>query len=86
MSSLPPLLLFVVAFTFRTAESPINLGYRIRSISFVSEGVVVFRMPSVTLLAKSNTPTTGLVTAPTSPFPTPAKKPPTPSLDAPSIG
>lgn len=49
--------------TFNTPDSPINLGNRILSISFVSDTVVVLRIPSVTLLARSKTPTTGLVTA-----------------------
>ena len=57
-----------------------NLGNLILSISCGSNTVVVFLIPSVTLLAKSKTPITGLVTAPTNPLPTPLKNPPAPDL------
>ncbi|VDP77051.1 unnamed protein product [Schistosoma mattheei] len=44
------------------------------------------RIPSNELLAKSTTPETGRVTAPTRPLPKPLKKPSTPSFLAPSKG
>src|SRR3569833_2923409 len=59
---------------------------RTRSSSLPSNTVVVLRTPSETLLAKSSTPTTGLVAAPMTPFPTPLKKPRAPSCSAPSQG
>lgn len=61
-------------------------GKRSRPISLASNTVVVSRTPAVTLLAKSKTPTKGLVTAPTRPRPIPPAKPMTPPSSAPSIG
>eukprot|EP00160_Parvularia_atlantis_P002018 Unigene11652_Nuclearia_a/m.35497 Unigene11652_Nuclearia_a/g.35497 ORF Unigene11652_Nuclearia_a/g.35497 Unigene11652_Nuclearia_a/m.35497 type:complete len:320 (-) Unigene11652_Nuclearia_a:10-969(-) len=62
-------------------------GRRWRVIAVRSSNrVAVLRMPWATCVAPSNTPTTGLVTAPISPDPMPLTKPIGPDARAPSAG
>lgn len=74
------------ALTRRMPSLAVNLGKRTRSMLDWSNTVVVLRMPSVMLLARSKMPTAGFVKAPTRPLPTPLKKPAAPPASAPSSG
>lgn len=72
--------------TLKIPSLAVKRGNRTRSILDWSNTVVVLRMPSVMLLARSKIPTAGLVNAPTNPFPTPLKNPAAPPASAPSSG